>query len=85
VLYGSHCIITATKKEDTKIYGWNEEPFVYQSEFNKTIRMESQQIFRISCSVYHEGAFNNDQGRKHHFYFSSESLKIFEKDKVKKN
>ena len=88
VLYGNTLYFAAAKKEGTKIYGWNEEPFLdlYQSEFNKQDNTYGVPtgISELN-SVYHEGPLTMTKDGNT-IYFSSESFKdkLFEKDKVKK-
>jgi outer membrane protein OmpA-like peptidoglycan-associated protein/tetratricopeptide (TPR) repeat protein len=88
VLYGSTLYFAAAKKEGTKIYGWNEEPFLdlYQSEYNKQDNTYGVPtgISELN-SVYHEGPLTMTKDGNT-IYFSSESFKdkLFEKDKVKK-
>lgn len=88
VLYGNTLYFAAAKKEGTKIYGWNEEPFLdlYQSEFNKQDNTYGVPtgISELN-SVYHEGPLTMTKDGNT-IYFSSESFKdkVFEKDKIKK-
>ncbi|MFE3869555.1 OmpA family protein [Flavobacterium sp. LS2P90] len=88
VLYGNSLYFASAGNMGTKIYGWNNEPFLdlYQSNYNETdgTYSEPTEISELN-TVYHEGPLTMTKDGNT-IYFSSESFneKLFVKDKAKK-
>ena len=87
-LYGNTLYFATARKGATKIYGWNNEPFLdlYQSEYNEAdgTYSEPTAISELN-TVYHEGPLTMTKDGNT-IYFSSESFneKLFVKDNEKK-
>jgi len=88
ILYGNTLYFASAKKDGSKIYGWNDEPFLdlYQSTFNKQDQTYAVPVAIAELnSIYHEGPLTMTKDGNT-VYFSSESFNdnLFEKDKLKK-
>ena len=88
VLYGNSLYFASARNNGSKIYGWNNEPFLdlYQSEYNETAGTYSEPTAISELNtVYHEGPLTMTKDGNT-IYFSSESFneKLFVKDNAKK-
>ncbi len=88
VLYNDKLYFASARNENSKIYGWNNEPYLdlYQAEYKETKGAFSAPtpISELN-SDFHEGSLTmSPDGNT--IYFSSESFKdqLFQKDNVKK-
>jgi outer membrane protein OmpA-like peptidoglycan-associated protein/tetratricopeptide (TPR) repeat protein len=87
-LYGNSLYFASARNESSKIYGWNNEPFLdlYQSDYNEAdgTYSEPTAISELN-TVYHEGPLTMTKDGNT-IYFSSESFKdkLFVKDNAKK-
>ena len=88
VLYGNSLYFASARGKGSKIYGWNDEPFLdlYQSNYNEIdgTYSEATGISELN-TIYHEGPLTMTKDGNT-IYFSSESFneKLFVKDNSKK-
>ena len=88
VLYGNSLYFAGARNKGTKIYGWNDEPFLdlYQCNYNEVdgTYSEPTAISELN-TVYHEGPLTMTKDGNT-IYLSSESFneKLFLKDSAKK-
>jgi len=88
ILYGNSLYFASSRNGGSKIYGWNNEPFLdlYKSNYNEAdgTYSEPTAISELN-TVYHEGPLTMTKDGST-IYFSSESFneKLFVKDKSKK-
>ncbi|SHN06270.1 OmpA family protein [Flavobacterium xinjiangense] len=88
VLYGNSLYFASARDKGSKIYGWNDEPFLdlYQSNYNEIdgTYSEPTAISELN-TIYHEGPLTMTKDGNT-IYFSSESFneKLFIKDNSKK-
>ena len=88
VLYGNSLYFASARGKGSKIYGWNDEPFLdlYQSNYNEIDGTYSEPtgISELN-TIYHEGPLTMTKDGNT-IYFSSESFneKLFVKDNSKK-
>lgn len=88
VQYGNTLYFASAREGATKIYGWNNEPFLdlYQSTYNDNDGTYSDPTTVSELNtVYHEGPLTMSKDGKT-IFFSSESFndKLFVRDNVKK-
>jgi outer membrane protein OmpA-like peptidoglycan-associated protein len=88
VLYGNWLYFASARNNGSKIYGWNNEPFLdlYQSDYNATTGTYSEPTAISELNtIYHEGPLTMTKDGNT-IYFSSESFneKLFVKDNSKK-
>jgi outer membrane protein OmpA-like peptidoglycan-associated protein len=86
ILYNNVLYFASARKENGKIYGWNNEPFLdlYQSDYKEGSYSEPTPIAELN-TVFHEGPLTMTKDGST-IYFSSESFKekVFERDASKK-
>jgi outer membrane protein OmpA-like peptidoglycan-associated protein/tetratricopeptide (TPR) repeat protein len=87
-LYGNSLYFASARNGGSKIYGWNNEPFLdlYQSNYNEVDQTYSDPTAISELNtVYHEGPLTMTKDGNT-IYFSSESFneKLFVKDNAKK-
>lgn len=87
VLYGDMLYFASARNESSKIYGWNNEPYldIYQSTYNADGSYAEPISVNELNSRFHEGPLTMTKDGTV-IYFSSESFKdkLFEKDKTHK-
>ena len=87
VLYGDVLYFASARNENSKMYGWNNEPYldIYQSTYNADGSYAEPISVNELNSRFHEGPLTMTKDGTV-IYFSSESFKdkLFEKDKTHK-